>query len=43
MRELVSKVKPGQWIRVIPNGGPGYERAAEFREPMSNGIWVDAG
>ena len=39
MRELVSKAKPGQWIRVIPNWGADYERAAEFRGPMSSGIW----
>lgn len=39
MRELVSKAKPGQWIRVIPNWGPDYERAAEFRGPMSSRIW----
>jgi predicted amidohydrolase YtcJ len=39
MKELVSKAKPGQWIRVIPNWGPDYERAAEFRGPMSTRIW----
>ncbi|MBI3894957.1 MAG: hypothetical protein HY313_03410, partial [Acidobacteria bacterium] len=30
MKELVAKAKPGQWIRVVPNWGPDYERAEEF-------------
>ena len=39
MKELVAKAKPGQWIRVIPNWGPDYERAEEFSGPRSTGIW----
>ena len=31
MREAVAKAKPGQWVRVIPNWGPDYERVDEFR------------
>ena len=29
--EAVAKAKPGQWVRVIPNWGPDYERVDEFR------------
>ncbi len=39
MRELVSMAEPGQWIRIIPNWGPDYERAKEFRGPRSTFIW----
>ncbi|MBI3894532.1 MAG: amidohydrolase family protein [Acidobacteria bacterium] len=39
MKELVAKAKPGQWIRVVPNWGPDYERAEEFSGPTSSGIW----
>ena len=39
MRELVSMAEPGQWIRIIPNWGPDYERAREFRGPRSTMIW----
>ncbi|MBI3896602.1 MAG: amidohydrolase family protein [Acidobacteria bacterium] len=38
MKELVSKAKPGQWIRVIPNWGMDEEHAEEFNAP-GGGIW----
>ncbi len=41
MREAVAKAKPGQWIRVIPNWGPDYEWAEEFRGPRG-GFWNDS-
>ncbi|MBI3894583.1 MAG: amidohydrolase family protein [Acidobacteria bacterium] len=30
MKEALSKAKPGQWIRIIPNWGPDYEWAEQF-------------
>ena len=38
MKEAVSKAKPGQWIRIVPNWGPDYEHAREFSGPFA-GIW----
>jgi predicted amidohydrolase YtcJ len=41
LREAVAKAKPGQWIRIIPNWGPEYERAHEFSGPRA-GRWNQA-